>query len=238
MANEPASEVYSKLCSAILIEKYMSLCTFSPCGAHLATYSNSHWNVLYYITAEPRGKQEYQTNRQIHPLTSEQITQCRQDASPDCSNAAWQDGLPDPYYHHCYPAKANRIHRQMEPVPNNRVGTIVSAVKSSTKRTCHKFGTELPRSIRHAYEKDEKKMETIYGLILWKRGWQMLELPSRSLRLNPAGAKIVVTSSSLWRWITLKELAESLMDISLLDATHVLSTYAVVVSWENQRIAC
>jgi hypothetical protein len=35
-------------------------------------------------------------DRQIHPMTPEQITQGRQDTSPDCSNVHLQDGLSGP----------------------------------------------------------------------------------------------------------------------------------------------
>jgi hypothetical protein len=56
---------------------------------------------------------------------------------------------------------------------------IVSAVNSRIRKTSHKYGIELPTSVKHAIDID-KKMATLFGRMPSLRKWAMFVLPLKS----------------------------------------------------------
>jgi len=57
---------------------------------------------------------------------------------------------------------------------------IISAVNSRVRRTSHKYGIEVPTSVKHAIEIDRKNKNTFWADVL-KKEWAMCVLPLKSL---------------------------------------------------------
>ena len=57
---------------------------------------------------------------------------------------------------------------------------IISAVNSRVRRTSHKYGIEVPTSLKHTIEIDQKK-KILYGLTRSRKKWAMCVLPLKSL---------------------------------------------------------
>jgi hypothetical protein len=116
---------------------------------------------------------------------------------------------------------------------------IVSSVKARTRRTSHKYGVELPRSVEHAHELDRKNGDDLWAQSLTKEMTNLgvaFEILPDNKQPPPGWSKVTghlifdvkMDLTRKARWVLNGHLTPDVTDVS---------TYAGVVSRESKRIA-
>ena len=116
---------------------------------------------------------------------------------------------------------------------------IISAVKARARRVSHKYGIEIPRSVKHAYEIDKANGDNFWRNALQKEmtnigiAFELLDEGQKA----PVGWTKVTGHIIFDVKMSLERKARWVLDGHLTESPDSISTYAGVVSRESIRIA-